>query len=50
MAGGYRSGLPEDQALYASKTAMVIDAKSIAHSALGEIIDAEREKATFLEA
>jgi len=42
--------LPEDQALYASTTAMMLYAKSVAHSAMGNAADAEREKAAFLVA
>lgn len=42
--------LPEDQALYASTTAMMLYAKSVAHSAMGNVADAEREKAAFLVA
>ena len=41
---------PEDQDLYCVTTAMMRYAKSVAHSALGEIEEAEREKALFLEA
>jgi tetratricopeptide (TPR) repeat protein len=42
--------LPEDQALYASTTAMMLYAKSVAHSAMGNVAEAEREKAAFLAA
>ena len=42
--------LPEDQALFASTTAMMLYAKSVAHSAMGNVAEAEREKAAFLEA
>ena len=42
--------LPEDQALYASTTAMMLYAKSVAYSAMGNVAEAEREKAAFLEA
>jgi tetratricopeptide (TPR) repeat protein len=42
--------LPEDQALYCSTTAMMLYAKSVAHSALGNVAEAEREKAAFLDA
>ena len=42
--------LPDDQALYCSTTAMMLYAKSVAHSALGNVAEAEREKAAFLDA
>lgn len=42
--------LPEDRALYCATTAMMLYAKTVAHSALGNVADAEREKAAFLEA
>ena len=42
--------LPEDQELYCSTTAMMLYAKSVAHSAIGNVTEAEREKAAFLEA
>ncbi len=42
--------LPEDQELYCSTTAMMLYAKTVAYSALGNVADAEREKAAFLEA
>lgn len=42
--------LPEDQALYASTTAMMLYAKSVAHSAMENVAAAEQEKAAFLEA
>ncbi len=42
--------LPEDQALHASTTAMMLYAKSVAHSAMGNVAEAEREKAAFLAA
>ncbi|MGZ0188903.1 MAG: hypothetical protein ACKVH0_13010 [Alphaproteobacteria bacterium] len=42
--------LPEDQELYCSTTAMMLYAKTVAHSALGNVAEAEREKAAFLEA
>ena len=42
--------LPSDQELYCSTTAMMLYAKSVAHSALGNVSEAEREKAAFLEA
>ena len=40
--------LPEDQVLCAS-TAMMRFVKSVAHSAMGDMAGAEREKAAFLE-
>ena len=42
--------LPTDQELYCSTTAMMLYARSVAHSALGNVAEAEREKAAFLEA
>ena len=42
--------LPVDQELYCSTTAMMLYAKTVAHSALGNVADAEQEKAAFLEA
>jgi tetratricopeptide (TPR) repeat protein len=42
--------LPEDDELYCSTTAMMLYAKTVAHSALGNVADAERERAAFLEA
>jgi tetratricopeptide (TPR) repeat protein len=41
--------LPENQELYCSTTAMMLYAKSVAHSAMGNVAEAEREKAAFLE-
>ena len=42
--------LPEDRELYCSTTAMMLYAKTVAHSAIGNVDAAEREKAAFLEA
>jgi tetratricopeptide (TPR) repeat protein len=42
--------LPEDRDLYASNVAMMHYAKAVAHSALGNVADAERERALFLAA
>ena len=42
--------LPEDQELYCATTAMMLYAKSVAHSAMGNVAEAEREKTAFLEA
>ena len=42
--------LPEDQELYCSTTAMMLYAKAVAHSAIGNIPEAEEAKAAFLEA
>lgn len=42
--------LPEDRELYCSNVAMMHYAKTVAHSTLGNIDDAEREKAMFMEA
>jgi tetratricopeptide (TPR) repeat protein len=42
--------LPEDQTLYCSTTAMMRYAMTVAHSALGNIAQAEASKAAFLEA
>lgn len=42
--------LPKDRDLYCSTTAMILYAKGIAHSVLGEIKQAEAARAAFLEA
>jgi tetratricopeptide (TPR) repeat protein len=42
--------LPKDQELYCSNVAMMHYAKTVAHSTLGNIDDAEREKALFMAA
>jgi tetratricopeptide (TPR) repeat protein len=42
--------LPKDRDLYCSTTAMMLYAKGIAHSVLGEIPQAEKMRAAFLEA
>jgi len=42
--------MPEKQDLYAATTAMMRYARSVAHSAMGEVEAAEREKAAFLAA
>ena len=42
--------LPENQELYCSTTAMMLYAKSVAHSAMAMVAEAERDKAAFLEA
>src|SRR5262245_42831913 len=42
--------LPEDQELYASNVAMLHYAKAVAHSALGNVGEAETEKALFMAA
>ena len=42
--------LPEDTALYCSTTAMMLYAKTVAHSALGNVAEAEAHKTQFLEA
>lgn len=42
--------LPEDAALYCNTTASIHYAKGVAHAALGEIEDAERERTLFLAA
>ena len=42
--------LPEDRELYCATTAMILYAKTVAHSALGNVAEAERERAAFLEA
>ena len=42
--------LPEDRALYCATTAMMLYAKTVAHSALGNLAEAEAAKAAFLEA
>ena len=42
--------LPEDQELYCSTTAMMLYAKCVAHSALGNVAEAETTKAAFLAA
>jgi tetratricopeptide (TPR) repeat protein len=40
--------LPKDPALYCTTTAMMLYAKGVAHSVLGEIAEAEKAKAAFL--
>ncbi|MEM9359772.1 MAG: hypothetical protein AAGB04_26600 [Pseudomonadota bacterium] len=42
--------LPEDKELYCSNVAMMHYAKAVAHSALGNVEQAETEKANFLDA
>jgi tetratricopeptide (TPR) repeat protein len=42
--------LPEDRDLYCSTTAMMLYAKGVAHSILGEIAEAERARTAFREA
>ena len=42
--------LPEDQELYCSNVAMMHYAKAVAHSALGQVAEAEAEKAEFMAA
>ncbi len=42
--------LPEDRELYCVTTAMMLYAKSVAHSALGNVAEAEQAKAAFLAA
>jgi tetratricopeptide (TPR) repeat protein len=42
--------LPEDQELYCSNVAMMHYAKAVAHSALGNVREAERERAGFMTA
>jgi tetratricopeptide (TPR) repeat protein len=42
--------LPKDRDLYCSTTAMMLYAKGLAHSVLGEIAEAEKARAAFLEA
>jgi tetratricopeptide (TPR) repeat protein len=42
--------LPEDTALYCATTAMIHYAKGVAHSALGQIEEAEAERKNFLKA
>jgi len=42
--------LPEDQELYCSNVAMIHYAKAVAHSALGNVAEAEGERALFLAA
>ena len=42
--------LPKDQELYASNVAMMHYAKAVAHSALGNVREAENEKSLFLAA
>ena len=42
--------LPRDRELYCSTTAMMLYAQAVAHSALGDIAEAEAAKAAFLEA
>jgi tetratricopeptide (TPR) repeat protein len=42
--------LPSDAELYSATTAIMRYAKAVAHSALGNVADAERERAAFLDA
>jgi len=42
--------LPEDRDLYCSNVAMIHYAKAVAHSALGNVAEAEAEKASFMAA
>ena len=42
--------LPKDQELYCSNVAMMHYAKAVAHSALGNVSEAEAEKAQFMQA
>ncbi|MEM0988307.1 MAG: hypothetical protein AAGK00_05460 [Pseudomonadota bacterium] len=42
--------LPADQELYCATTAMMMYAKTVAHSALGNVDDAESHKTSFLKA
>ncbi len=42
--------LPEDRDLYCATTAMMLYAKTVAHSALGNVAEAERERDAFLAA
>lgn len=42
--------LPDDRELYCATTAMMLYAKTVAHSALGNVAEAEREKAAFQDA
>jgi tetratricopeptide (TPR) repeat protein len=42
--------LPTDRALYCSTTAMMLYAKGLAHSVLGELAEAERARTAFREA
>ena len=42
--------LPADQELYCSTTAMMLYARAVAYSALGDVAAAERERAAFLAA
>ena len=42
--------LPKDRELYCSTTAMMLYAKGVAHATLGEIAEAEKTRAAFLEA
>jgi len=42
--------LPKDRDLYCTTTAMTLYAKGLAHSVLGEIAEAEKARAAFLEA
>ncbi|MEJ2015085.1 MAG: tetratricopeptide repeat protein [Limibacillus sp.] len=45
-----QQALPEDPELYCVTTAMIHYAKGVAHAALGEVPEAEQEKALFLAA
>ncbi|MEM8836915.1 MAG: hypothetical protein AAGE89_02390 [Pseudomonadota bacterium] len=45
-----QQALPEDRELYSATTAMMLYARALAHSALGNIKEAEEERAAFEEA
>lgn len=42
--------LPDNQELYCSTTAMMLYAKSVAHSAIGQVDEAEKTRSLFLDA
>ena len=42
--------MPDNQELYCATSAMMRYAKSVAHSAMGNVEEAEKEKVLFLEA
>ena len=42
--------MPDNQELYCATSAMMLYAKSVAHSAMGNVEEAEKEKVLFLEA
>ena len=50
MARNHRAGVTADRDLYCSNVAKIHYAKAVAHSALGNVAEAETEKALFMAA